>query len=55
MKLLQEEGIEVYMMSGDGEEAARYWDKAGIGHYQSKVKPDDKQALVKNSKRRASM
>lgn len=48
MKLLQEEGIEVYMMSGDREEAARYWAyKAGIGHYQSKVKPDDKQALVK--------
>lgn len=48
MKLLQEEGIEVYMMSGDREEAARYWaDKTGIGHYQSKVKPDDKQALVK--------
>lgn len=48
MKLLQEEGIEVYMMSGDREEATRYWaNKAGIGHYQSKVKPDDKQALVK--------
>lgn len=48
MKLLQEAGIEVYMMSGDREEAARYWaNKAGIGHYQSKVKPDDKQALVK--------
>ena len=48
MRLLQEEGIEVYMMSGDREEAARYWaNKAGIGHYQSKVKPDDKQALVK--------
>ena len=48
MELLQEEGIEVYMMSGDREEAARYWaNKAGIGHYQSKVKPDDKQALVK--------
>lgn len=48
MKLLKEEGIEVYMMSGDREEAARYWaNKAGIGHYQSKVKPDDKQALVK--------
>lgn len=48
MKQLQEEGIEVYMMSGDREEAVRYWaNKAGIGHYQSKVKPDDKQALVK--------
>ena len=48
MKMLQEEGIEVYMMSGDREESARYWaNKAGIGHYQSKVKSDDKQALVK--------
>ena len=48
MKLLEEEGIEVYMMSGDREEAARYWaNKAGIKHYQSKVKSDDKQAMVK--------
>ena len=48
MKLLEKEGIEVYMMSGDREEAARYWaSKAGIKHYQSKVKSDDKQALVK--------
>ncbi len=48
MKLLQDEGIEVYMMSGDKDEAARYWaGKAGIQHYQSKVKPGDKQALVK--------
>ena len=48
MKLLEKEGIEVYMMSGDREEAARYWaNKAGIKHYQSKVKSDDKQALVK--------
>ena len=48
MKLLEKGGIEVYMMSGDREEAARYWaNKAGIKHYQSKVKSDDKQALVK--------
>ncbi len=48
MKLLEKEGIEVYMMSGDREEAARYWaSKAGIKHYQSKVKSDDKQAMVK--------
>ena len=48
MKLLEKEDIEVYMMSGDREEAARYWaNKAGIKHYQSKVKSDDKQALVK--------
>ena len=48
MKLLEKEGIEVYMMSGDREEAARYWaNKAGIKHYHSKVKSDDKQAMVK--------
>ncbi len=48
MCLLQESGIDVYMMSGDREEAAHYWaEKAGIRHWQSRVKPDDKQALVK--------
>ena len=48
MSILQKEGIEVWMMSGDKEEAASYWaQKAGIQYYQSKVKPDDKQALVK--------
>lgn len=48
MSILQKEGIEVWMMSGDKEEAASYWaQKVGIQHYQSKVKPDDKQALVK--------
>lgn len=48
MSILQKEGIEVWMMSGDKEEAASYWaQKAGIQHCQSKVKPDDKQALVK--------
>lgn len=48
MTLLRQEGIEVYMMSGDKEEAARYWaQEAGIGNYHSKVLPGDKQALVK--------
>ena len=48
MSILQKEGIEVWMMSGDKEEAASYWaKKVGIQHYQSHVKPDDKQALVK--------
>ncbi|MDD6553064.1 MAG: HAD-IC family P-type ATPase [Prevotellaceae bacterium] len=48
MRQLQDWGIDVYMMSGDKEEAAKYWaDKAGIKHYQSKVKPDDKEQLVK--------
>ena len=48
MEDLQSHGIEVYMMSGDKEEAARYWaDKAGIKHYQSKVLPQDKENLVR--------
>lgn len=48
METLQKKGIEVYMMSGDKEEAARYWaEKAGIAHYQSKVLPQDKENLVK--------
>lgn len=48
MTALRQEGIEVYMMSGDKEEAARYWaQEAGIGNNHSKVLPGDKQALVK--------
>ena len=48
MTALRQEGIEVYMMSGDKEEAARYWaQEAGIGNYHSKVLPGDKQALLK--------
>ena len=48
MKTLQDMGIEVYMMSGDKEEAARYWaEKVGITHYQSKVLPLDKENLVR--------
>lgn len=49
MEALQRSGIEVYMMSGDKEEAARYWaEKAGIKHYHSKVMPQDKENLVKD-------
>ena len=48
MTALRQEGIEVYTMSGDKEEAARYWaQEAGICNYHSKVLPGDKQALVK--------
>ena len=48
METLQKEGIEVYMMSGDKDEAARYWaEKAGIRHYRSKVLPQDKEDMVK--------
>lgn len=44
---LQQNGIEVYLMSGDNEQAVAYWaEKAGIKHYQSSVKPEDKQRLV---------
>lgn len=49
MEALQKSGIEVYMMSGDKEEAARYWaEKAGIKHYHSKVMPQDKENLVRD-------
>jgi len=49
MEALQKSGIEVYMMSGDKEEAAHYWaEKAGIKHYHSKVMPQDKENLVKD-------
>ena len=48
MQALLEEGVEVYMMSGDKDEAARYWaEKAGIKHYKSKVMPQDKEDLVR--------
>lgn len=48
METLQKNGVEVYMMSGDKEEAAKYWaEKAGIKHYQSKVLPQDKENLVR--------
>ncbi len=48
MEELQKSGIEVYMMSGDKEEAAHYWaDKVGIKLYFSKALPQDKENLVK--------
>ena len=53
MQELQNAGIEVHMMSGDKEEAARYWaEKAGIKHYRSKVLPQDKENLVRELQRR---
>lgn len=40
-------GIDVWMMSGDKEEAARYWaEKVGISHYKEKCLAADKQNLV---------
>lgn len=48
MRQLREWGIEVWMMSGDKDEAARYWaQKAGISHYKSKVLPTDKEEMVR--------
>lgn len=48
MDELRSMGVDIYMMSGDNEEAARYWaEKAGIGHYQSSVMPQDKENLVR--------
>lgn len=51
MEELQQRGIEVWMMSGDKEEAAKYWaEKAGIKHYQSKCIPQDKENIVRKLK-----
>ena len=48
MQQLRELGVEVYMMSGDKEEAAHYWaEKAGIGHYRAQVLPQDKEDMVR--------
>ncbi len=45
---LHSQGIEIHMMSGDQETAARYWaEKAGIRHFCSKVMPQDKENLVR--------
>lgn len=48
MEELWRRGIDVYMMSGDKDEAARYWaDRAGIKHYKAKCVPTDKEEIVK--------
>ena len=48
MDELRQEGIEIYMMSGDKEEAARHWaEQVGITHYKSRVMPQDKEDLVR--------
>lgn len=48
MQMLHNKGVEVYMMSGDKEEAARYWaEKAGISHWKSRVMPQDKEDMVR--------
>lgn len=48
MDTLQQQGIEIYMMSGDKEErVATIAQQAHIPHYQSQVLPQDKENLVK--------
>ncbi|MDO4218118.1 MAG: heavy metal translocating P-type ATPase [Bacteroidales bacterium] len=46
--MLRKMGIEVWMTSGDREDAAAYWaQRVGIEHYRSKVMPQDKEDLVR--------
>lgn len=48
VKDLENEGIELHLMSGDTPEAAAFWaDKAGIKHFKSKALPQDKENLVR--------
>ena len=44
---LKKMGIEVHLLSGDKDDAVKYWaQQAGINHYQSRVLPADKERLV---------
>ena len=48
ISLLRQRGIEVWMMSGDNEEAAAYWaKKAGISNWKSCCLPQDKENIVR--------
>lgn len=48
VEALKQMGVEVFLLSGDKEDAVRYWaQKAGIEHYQSEVMPTDKERLVR--------
>ena len=48
INMLRTEEIDIYMMSGDSEEAAAYWaGKAGISNWRSRVMPGDKEQLVR--------
>lgn len=50
---LRKEGVEIYLMSGDNDEAVAYWArKAGISNYRSRVRPDDKETLVAELQRK---
>jgi Cu2+-exporting ATPase len=48
VRRLRQMGVDVWMTSGDREDAAAYWaSKAGIEHHQSRVMPQDKEDLVR--------
>jgi Cu2+-exporting ATPase len=48
MTALQEQGIDIYMMSGDKEDRVAHWaNEAGIRHYKSQVMPQDKEDMVR--------
>lgn len=48
MQQLKHQGIEVWMMSGDSENAVAYWAKqVGISHWQSGCVPQDKEDIVR--------
>ncbi len=48
MQQLKHQGIEVWMMSGDSENAVAYWaKKVGISHWQSECVPQDKEDIVR--------
>ena len=48
ISLLRQRGIEVWMMSGDKEEAAAYWaKKVGISNWKSCCLPQDKENIVR--------
>ena len=49
ISMLKARGIEVWMMSGDKEEAAAYWaKKVGIDHWKSCCMPQDKEDIVRH-------
>lgn len=48
IQMLREAGIEIYMISGDRDDAVGYWaGRIGISHWCSRVLPQDKEDLVR--------
>ena len=53
---LRARGVEVYMMSGDRDEAVRFWaDRVGIRHWRSRVVPQDKEDQVRSLQRQGQV